>query len=60
MQDISVIVCALEASPHSLIKFAQISIFIDDRRIIISVLNYADYVCSETREVKDHVTSEIT
>lgn len=54
------IVCTLKASPHCLNKFAQISIFIDDRRIIIPVRNYADYVSSETCEVKDYVTSETT
>lgn len=51
-------VCTFKASPDCLIKFAQISIFIDDRRIIISLHNYADYVSSETHEVKDYVTSE--
>lgn len=54
------IVCTLRAPPQCLIKFAQISIFIDERRIIISVCNYADYVSAETCEVKDYVTSETT
>lgn len=57
---ITVIVCTRKASPHCLIKSVQVTIFIDDRRIIISVCNYADYVSSETCELKEYVTSETT
>lgn len=55
---ITVIVFTRQASPHCLITFTQISIFIEDRVIIISVRNYADYVSSETCEGKAYVTSE--
>lgn len=46
--------------PDYLIKLPQISIFINDRRIIVSLHNYADYISSETSEVKHYVTSETT
>lgn len=46
--------------PDYLIELPQISIFINDRRIIVSLPNYADYISSETSEVKRYVTSETT
>lgn len=46
--------------PDYLIELPQISIFINDRRIIVSLHNYADYISSETSEVKRYVTSETT